>query len=174
MNITAEFSRAELQKIYKNIYKIKRVVKGLINTLPKDASRQYSELVKNAIINGKGSHAKYRPSYKAWKDSKGFGSKFWKLKGDLERATGSYKLKETKDTCEYLGGVKAGIKDSGGKNWNQKGPSKDIAWYGRMMEFGRRGQKARPLFGPMARKYYRTSYGRLVTKQFGKVKSLWR
>ena len=173
MKITAEFNKADLQKIYKNIEKVKRVITGLSRTLPRDASRQYSELVKNAIINGR-SYAKYSPSYKAWKDSKGFGGKFWKLKGDLERATGSYKIRETATTCEYLGGVKAGIKDSGGKNWNQKGPSKDIAWYGRMMEFGRRGQKARPLFGPMARKYYRTSYGRLVTKQFGKVKSLWK
>jgi hypothetical protein len=84
MKITAEFDKAELQKIYKNISKVKRVVKGLINTLPRDGSRQYSELVKNAIINGR-SFAKYSPSYKAWKDRKGFGSKFWKLRGDLER-----------------------------------------------------------------------------------------
>jgi hypothetical protein len=176
LNLQCSFDKAELQKIYKNLSKVDRVVKGLARTLPRDASRQYSELVRNAIINGRGirAYAKYSPHYKAWKDAKGFGGKFWKLQGDLERATGSYKIKDTGTVCEYLGGIKAGIKDSGNKNWGLKGPTKDIAWYGRIMEFGRKGQPARPLFGPMALKYYRTSYGRLCNKQFGIIKSLWR
>ena len=176
MNISCEFNKGELQKIYKNISKVKRVIKGLSRTLPKDASREYSQLVKNAIINGHGikPYAKYSPHYKAWKEKNKLGSKFWKLRGDLEKACGSYRIKETKNSTTYLGGVPAGIKDSGGKNWGLKGPATEIAKYGRWLEFGRRGQKARPIFGPMARKYYRTGYGRLCAKYFGKVKSLWR
>lgn len=175
MNLTCEFNKAELLKIYKNIDKVKRVIKGLVRTIPQQASREYSELVKNAIINGRGikAYTKYSPHYKAWKDSEGFGNKFWKLQGDLERATGSHRIKETKNTCEYLGGVKAGARDSGGKNWELKGPSKEIVTYGKWMEFGRRGQPARPLFGPMARKYYRTGYSYLVKMHFGKIHSLW-
>ena len=49
-----------------------------------------------------------------------------------------------------------GVMDSGKKSWfgkADKGPRKEIAWYGRMGEYGRTGQPARPLFEPTLDEY---------------------
>lgn len=65
-------------------------------------------------------------------------------------------LKSYKEKAGWFGGVPAGVVDSGNVSWFGKGDRGrpiPIAQYANWMEYGRRGQPARPLFGPTLIEY---------------------
>lgn len=135
--------------------------------MPWRMATDYKELLFKNIVDGKFAHtyAPYSDIYLNWKTQKlggafrlqGTGHKmFWRLYGDLLRSLSVFRTQGG-----AMGGVPAGVKDSGYKSiFSKKRRSKPIAMYARVMEFGlaaHRG-KARPVFGPTAREYARNGW----------------
>ena len=92
---------------------------------------------------------------------------FWNLNGDLINNLRHMKLEGitegARQQFRWFVGVPAGVKDSGGKSWfgksgAWKGPQKEIAWYGRIMEeggtFGTQSHPPRPIFEPTTEEYF--------------------
>ena len=110
--------------------------------------------------------------YAKWKAEHGFSMKTWQMKADLIHSiksmpfdgelVGSQKRGAAQGsigkrrTFSYMAGIPSNAIDSGGKNWGLNGPRRRIAWYARMLEYGRPpsggkfggAQPARPLFQP--------------------------
>lgn len=122
--------------------------------LPRQLSIRYVEMLRADIIRNARKYAPYHPDYAKWKKEHGKYQGFWRLMGDLFVNTRSFKLGDG-----WFGGIKFGLKDSGGKSWSGKGKSKSIVMYGKVMEYGmpniRRSGKhpARPLFTPVFKEF---------------------
>jgi hypothetical protein len=82
--------------------------------------------------------------YEDWKAEHGFPLGFWRLKDDLLNNLSYFRVHKG-----WMGGIQNGIMDSGGKSWlgaGDVGPSKEIAWYARMNEYGIGPTPKRPIF----------------------------
>jgi len=126
--------------------------------LPYRMATDYSDLLRKNIQSGKfdSSYSPYNLRYHDWKYNI-FGSKygFWRLRGELFKSISVFKHKEGKDKG-WMGGIPSGEQDSGNVSWlgkGDRGRKMPIALYARYMEFGRRGQPARPLFQPTLVEY---------------------
>ena len=117
--------------------------------------------------------------YKKWKKDHGkMGMGFWKLFGDLFRSLQTSKIgRQSRWRAGYFAGVPRGAKDSGGKSWygkGDKGPSKSIEQIGTWMEGGRRGQPARPIFGPTTEGYIKSgAWMKRGVQSLDKMKWSW-
>lgn len=145
--------------------------------LPKIFAREYILAIRYAIMSqqfptstgGLAVYMSHTQKYTLWKSKVFPGTKrdFWRAAGDLLRALNSFR-----DGRGWFGGIWHGVYDSGGKSWHgyglftdkqgnpripkaggRFGPQKQIAMYGRVLEYGLDHPKAgfhypRPLFGP--------------------------
>jgi hypothetical protein len=143
-------------------YTLKHAAEEFVIDWPRRWAVRYIEEIKWGIDSQKYASAwpykKYSRRYGIWKTRRrpSNRNKFWVLDGDLYQAIA---IRQVGDNT-WFGGVDAGIKDAGGKSWFSsvggvaRGPAKEIAWYGWIMERGRDwtmdsgGQAERPLFEP--------------------------
>jgi len=119
------------------------------NRVPQLQAIDYMYLVIGNIVGQKGmsGYTKYTDRYEQWKREMGlYGKGFWRLYDDLTKAitfmrvpmeSGRYAV----GGYAWFSGVPSGVMDSGGKSWYseggmREGESKEIAWYGRIMEYG--------------------------------------
>lgn len=150
--------------------------------MPWTMATDYKELLFKNIVDGKFAHtyAPYSNIYLSWKTQKlggafrlqGTGHKmFWRLYGDLLRNLSVFRTKGG-----VMGGVKAGVRDSGFKSiFSKKRRTKPIAMYARVMEFGlasHRG-KARPVFGPTASEYAQNGWSKRGREALRKIGDKW-
>lgn len=139
------------------------------------ATDYFQKIFKN-IVSGKysGGYRSYSKRYAKWKSDLNLGLEFWVLQGDLLNALTAFQ-----EDGGWVGGIPAGVMDSGGKSWLgrlDKGDRKDIAWYARLMEFGSSDgkQPARPLFEPTAIEYSQTEWPKRGEEALREVGDLWR
>lgn len=117
-------------------------------------SIEYVDDIRKNIFSGRFSstYSPYNARYEYWKYNvfKSFGS-FWYLRGELVSSLKSFKVPKG-----WMGGIPAGVMDSGNVSWlgkGDRGRPVPIAEYARWMEYGRKGQPARPLFRPTLIEY---------------------
>jgi hypothetical protein len=150
--------------------------------MPWKMATDYKNLLFKNIVDGKFaiSYAPYSDIYLSWKTQKlggafrlqGTGHKmFWRLYGDLLRSLSVFRTSNG-----VMGGVPAGVKDSGYKSiFSKKRRSKPIAMYARVMEFGlaaHRG-KARPVFRPTAKEYAQNGWSKRGREALAKLGAKW-
>lgn len=125
--------------------------------LNKRCAKEYADKIVLAIYSKQHAYTPYTARYAMWKQKVGkWSGGFWNLKGDLIKA-----LTHFREENGWKGGIPADVMDTGGKSWLgnlDKGPSKPIAMYGIVMEFGGNYGKAgyhteRPLFWPVYKDY---------------------
>ena len=129
-----KLNKSNLGKIFRGADKLVAIANTQKEAMPKTGAEKYSMAVLNAINSVRWKYTNWNARYKDWKIENYKVHVPWKLAGDLVRALKSYKLGTTGGKVTYLGGVKRGIYDSGGKSWYNKdgskkyGKSKEIAW----------------------------------------------
>lgn len=152
--------------------------------LPRLSSILYSQLVIRNIMSQKGmNYAPYSPRYAKWKEQYGRAHGFWQLYGDLVRNITHFRVTtDTPGTVAFMGGIPSNVVDTGGKSWlgrGDKGPSKPIAMYGRIMEYGGSFGKGgvhppRPIFGPTGKEYARKEWPDRGLKSLRALMGKWR
>jgi hypothetical protein len=150
--------------------------------MPYRMATDYKNLLFKNIVTGKFAitYAPYSDIYLQWKTYKLGGAyrmqgsghmMFWRLYGDLLKSLSVFRTRSG-----VMGGVPAGVKDSGYKSiFSKKRRSKPIAMYARVMEFGlasHRG-KARPVFGPTASEYARTGWHDRGREALTRIRKKW-
>lgn len=165
MKLQVKLDKRSLNKILRASDKVVVVAKTQKEEFPRYAAETYTNRVLKAINSVRWKY-RYNQRYMDWK-IKNYGVHVpWKLEGDLVKALKSYKLTTVGGKVKYLGGVKAGITDSGGKSWFGKrgantGKVKEIAMYGRAVE------KTKPMFVPVFNEFkpmLRNKFKTVVTK----------
>ena len=77
----------------------------------------------------------------------------------------------------WFGGIAAGVYDTGNVSWlgqGNKGRKVQIAQYGHWMEYGRRGQPARPLFTPTLTEYASGQASATASNSLRQIGGGWR
>ena len=163
--IKAIFRKDHLRRIYRALTRVGVVTNREAHKLPRRASQQFTLNLIEAISNQKysGSWAPLSKRYAKWKMENGLSPKVWEATGDLINAIKSKPVNSNRgDTRKgrkgftYFAGISSDVIDTGGKNWSRTGPRNRIAWYAKMLEYGRgpSGGKfggpepSRPLFRP--------------------------
>jgi hypothetical protein len=154
MSIQIRFVSYQYKRWIRAIEKIKVIALSEEDNLPRKMSIEYIDEIRKNISAGRYSttYVRYNQRYQEWKYSvfKSSGG-FWELRGELMAS-----LKSFKSGKGWFGGVPAGVYDSGNVSWfgqGDKGRKVLIAQYANWMEYGRRGQPPRPLFGPTLIEY---------------------
>lgn len=160
IQVSAQYDQKQLQRLFSRIKILEANVMYYIASpadLPRQLSRAYIDLIRNTIITrmvpvGTPVYPPYNSKYAMWKKKYGKYDGFWQLMGDLYSNLGSFKW-----GGGYYAGIKFFARDKGGKSWfgeGNKGKSKPIAMYARVMEEGSPNinnsgvHPARPLFAP--------------------------
>jgi hypothetical protein len=182
MMIKMMFDPKEFYRWMRAISDVREAAKFQKWDIPWKMATDYKELLFANIVSGKfaNTYAPYSDIYLEWKTYRlggafrlqGTGHRmFWRLYGDLLRSLSVFRTKGG-----VMGGVPAGVKDSGYKSiFSKKRRSKPIAMYARVMEFGlaaHRG-KARPVFGPTARMYAQHGWPRRGREALRGIAKQW-
>lgn len=115
--------------------------------------------------------------YGKWKKEKVGHIKFWKLFGHLIKNLTVFPVGGGFGRMnKWMSGITPGVMDKGGTSMHgsKGGRPVLISAYGRWMEFGRRGQPARPIFGPTTKEYSMGRWLRMGKKSIVAVKKAWR
>lgn len=182
-----KIDRSDLEKITRSVGILKSCVKKETSEFPRICGIKYYDILLSNINSGKhmegfqyGRTAGSR-RYVEWKKKFGAYDKgFWRLTDDLMRA-----IKNQRFSTGYLVGIRAGVKDSGGKSWlgskdNPKGKPKHIAMYARTLEFGNEDQNKsgyhppRPMFGPALEDFISMELKQMVYKTMIKMSTTWK
>lgn len=147
------------------------------NKIPKLGAIQFRDRVADAILSQKyvGIDWDYSESYADWKAAQGKNDGYWRLAGDLVASLSISKLGNG-----WFSGVPVGIKDSGGKSYG-KGKSRDIAWYGRIIEWGgifnssqgAQTHKPRPVFVPTLKEFAAIDWPRIGSQALIELSKSW-
>lgn len=132
----ASLNETDFRRIQKAVDRLIVSARRAQTECPRTLAEGYVEEVREAIISSKYSskYQDYNERYEEWKHKHGKGLRFWDLFGDLISNLHAFPVESG-----FFGGIPSGTMDSGGKSWlgkGDKGPSKDIAWYGWIMEEG--------------------------------------
>jgi len=148
------------------------------NRIPKLGAIQFRDRVADAILSQKyvESGWEYSESYADWKAGQCKGDGYWRLAGDLVAS-----LSISKMGGGWFSGVPSGIMDSGGKSYG-KGKSRDIAWYGRIIEWGGvfntpnglQKHKARHVFVPTLKDFAAIDWPRIGAQALTEIAKSWR
>jgi hypothetical protein len=114
-----------------------------------------------------------KKNYLEWKVAHGFPRDIGILKNDLLN-----NIKVFQMPGGWFGGVDPNSRDAGGKNWSLRGPSNLVVKYATWLEEGNRlgepdRQRPRPIFMPIARRYARVGYPKLIDKFAKRIQSRW-
>lgn len=171
--LKVSFKEDDYQRIMNALRKLSVLGPVIVGEdMQRRCSTDFYQLVFDNIVTRKyaSGDPKYSKRYAAWKMENVGHLHPWLLKGDLLEALTSFKSQSG-----WIGGIPSGIKDSGGKSWKgdlDRGPSKDIAWYGRRLEFDRK--KPRPVFQPTTQEYANDGWKNRGREALREVGNLWR
>jgi len=119
----------------------------------------------------------YNKRYKDWKQKTVGHLNFWKLYGHLIRNLIVFPMGVGFGRMnKWMSGITPGVTDKGNTSWleGNKGRPMLISVYGKWMEFGRRGQPARPIFGPTTEEYAGNRFLRMGKYSILNVRRAWR
>lgn len=179
--IKISFVQMDLRRILGATLKEERIVEAEVNSMQFRCATDFLSLLRRNIMTQKfaGTYARLNPKYRAWKEQYGrSGLNFWSLFGDLVKSLERRREgTRTKKTSKFFVGIPRGARDKGGKSWfgkGDKGPPKSINFYATMGEYGRRGQPARPLFGPTQDEYVNSGrWAKRGVESLGKLFVAW-
>ena len=170
--ISVKVNQKDITRILNALKRIEATVKvqGL-DTMPWKCATDYYQLVMTNIQKRTRAAPAYSKRYRNWKYEYGWQGypSPWKLRGDLVKSLGAYKLGDG-----YIGGVQPGAMDSGGKSWfgkgkaGPKGPSKSIEMYGRVEE------NRRPVFEPTMKEYEQDGFQKRGDEMLKRIEADWR
>ena len=149
-----------------------------------DCQRQLiSNIVSQKYVGEWGTGRAYHPRYRVWKEQYGRagGMKFWILWGDLLKNIKVFKENYVGRHWGWKAGIQASAMDTGGKSWlgmGQRGRSKPIAWYARILEyggvFGEGGtHPPRPVFGPTLRDFHKEEGPKYLSQAAIRILRQW-
>jgi len=174
MSIQVRFVSYQYRRWVRAVNKLKRTALVEQDNLPRKMSIEYVDAIRKNISIGRYSttYTRYNQRYKQWKYEV-FGSigGFWKLRGDLLASLRSHKKGKG-----WFGGVPANVWDTGGVSWFGPKYSRRvlIAQYAHWMEYGRRGQPARPLFRPTLIEYSEGKGNKTARNSLNQIGKGWR
>jgi len=119
----------------------------------------------------------YNERYKKWKQETVGHTDFWQLFGHLIKNLTVFPVgKGFGRMNAWMSGITPGVSDKGNTSWleGNKGRPMLISVYGRWLEFGRRGQPARPIFGPTTEEYAQKRWLRIGRYSILSIRKAWR
>jgi len=170
--ISVEVNQADINRIVSSLKRIETTVKVQgMDTMQFKCATDFYQLVMLNIMKRSMPRPAYSKRYRNWKYEYGWMGypAPWKLRGDLVKSLGAYRLADG-----YIGGVEPGAMDSGGKSWfgegkaGGKGPSKPIEMYGRVEE------NRRPIFGPSMNEYAKDGWLKRGDEMLKRIEADWR
>jgi len=171
INIGIGFIRTDLTKFVSAV----RMVKAEVNNQTMEMSRKcaidYYQLVQKNIMFQKYSYPPLEERYAEWKAEQGSSpDMFWYLFGDLMQALTAFVVpKEGAYGSSWMGGIPAGVYDSGGKSmFGGKGAPRLIATYAAVNE------KRRPLFKPTGLDFARKGWKKRGRESLRIIKRKWK
>ena len=176
--ITIRFISFQYKRWMRAIDKIRRASIIEEDRLPYRMAIDYVDALRANIMSGKfnAGYSPYNARYFQWKYFvfRSAGG-FWELRGELINAMSVFKSPTR--VKGWMGGIPSGERDSGNVSWlgsGDKGRSIPIAQYANWMEFGRRGQPARPLFQPTLVEYSKEGAIRQLGITHVKIRGAWK
>lgn len=167
LSIGVRFDVNDFRRWATAVGKVETFARHIEYGMQRDCAIELADDIYTAIKTGKYSYQPYNPRYEKWKSEYFPGRPFWELKSDLANNLRAFKVEDG-----WAAGVPAGVMDSGGKSWlgtGDKGPRKEIAWYGAINE------ARRPLFKPESQAYASGNKWRAQgSKALRYIKTAWR
>ena len=178
--IKIEFDPADLKRVKNALKTLRSEIRSEVEECPRRMAEGYKrEIIRNILTQRyKWNYAPYDERYKKWKEKVGMANRgFWILTGDLMLA-----LSVNRFTEGYFSGILSNVTDMGGKSWfgnMDKGPSKNIAAYGWIMErggnFGKGGDHPkRALFEPTFNDFKAKQALTILKVSANKIAGAWR
>ena len=179
--IAIKLDQKDYQRVMKALRKVRQKANFQFVTRGGEMNRKcaigYAQMLVRNIMSLKRPSPLYVPRYHAWKKKYGrMGYPApWRLFGDLVANISNFR-----DGPGWMGGIQAGIFDTGNKSWLGKGDtgeSKEIAMYARVGEFGGKlprgggDHPARPVFRPTMEEYAQAEWpkqGGIALKEVGR------
>lgn len=170
--IAMKFDKTDFARVMKALRKVRQkvnfqfVLRG--GEMNRKCSIGYAQLLVRNIMGLKRPSPPYVPRYRVWK--KGYGRMGypapWRLFGDLVKNIANFRL-----GTGWMGGIQAGIFDTGGKSWfgkGDKGKPKQIAMYARV------GERKRPVFEPTMEEFADTDWLKQAGLAMRDIRRGWR
>ena len=170
-NIGIRFDTKDLERWIKAVKNVEIRTPVAIDEMQRQCAILLSQNIYSAIHTGKYTYHDYDIRYKKWKAKYYPNKKWWELKGDLAKNLKAFAVSKSGTESTWAAGVPDGIMDSGGKSWlgaGDKGPSKEIAWYGAINE----GQRA--LFEPETKAFANGEWQKYSQNALSRIKNEWR
>lgn len=163
----------DISRILFAIAKVESMVELQKTDMPYYCSVEFKNLVISNLHTQKfaGSYAPYSEIYQDWKLRQNLGMQYWKLYMDLVENIKVFKVRRG-----WMAGITPGKRATVSSSMfgKAKGTRKVlISEYARWMEFGRRGQPARPLFQPTMEEYRRDGFIKQGQKSLRRIKGGW-
>ncbi len=179
MQIKVILVASDLQRLYGAIQRVNKRASIESRDNPYRNAVSFRNLLLYNINSQKGmaSYAPYNKRYKKWKQETVGHTDFWKLFGHLIRNLTVFPVGRGFGRMNaWMSGITPGVTDKGNTSWleGNKGRPVLISVYGRWMEFGRRGQPARPIFGPTTEEYAQRRWLRLGRYSIRNIRNAWR
>jgi hypothetical protein len=170
--IGVRFSRKDLGRWVGAVRKVKKEAYHQTVEMSHKCAVDYYQMVQRNIMFQKYTYHPLEERYAEWKASVGADpGKFWWLFGDLMQALTAFTVPPEDGQVygsSWMGGIPAGIRDSGGKSmFGGKGEPRLIALYGSVNE------RRRPLFRPTAMEFAQKKWKRKGRIALGKIKGKW-
>lgn len=171
--IRATWEPGSYRRYLTALRRIKRKVIIEQNDFPMRCAVDYVYRVSNNISTQKfaASYSPLNERYRHWKILQfGQDKGFWVLRGLLQKSIKPFKVREG-----WFGGIDADIMAPGTSWFGEKpGSPISIAEYGYWLEYGRRGQPARPLFRPTLDEFVEEGWQRVADFSISKMANAWR
>ena len=149
----------DVHRILRALTRIESKTRVQAKIVPQRSAVDFQHLVIHNLTSQRfaGGYAPYSDIYQEWKLRQKLGMQFWKLYGDLVQNIKVFKVGGNDWMAGVVPGVMATVSSS--MFGKAKGVRKVlISQYALWMEFGRRGQPARPLFRPTKTEYRRKGF----------------
>jgi len=176
--IKVYFVVEDLRRIFGAITKVNNTVLREANALPFRCANEFRFLIISNILSQThmGGYSAYSERYKEWKEKTVGHTDFWKLFGTLMKNITVFRIPKRGYSYAWMGGITPGVSSTGGESMFKSGGGRPvlISAYGKWMEFGRKGQPARPLFGPTTKEYSANKLPAQVGKTSIFIRGSWR
>jgi hypothetical protein len=171
MKFKVSVIQRDLDRAIKALERVEKTVRAEKEDLPYRCAVGYSQTLAANLTQQKfaSSYPALNPRYEDWKKNiyQSSGG-FWELAGDLLKNLQAFKIDDG-----WMGGIPAGVMDSGGKSWldgrqNNRGKAKAIAMYGKLAE------ARRPLFEPTKNEFAQDQLPKEGKTSLDRIRKSWR
>lgn len=136
--------QGDLRRILRGLTSVQDEIHNQAREVPKKAANKFALELINAIASQKYSalHPALSPSYRKWKEKRGYPLKTWIMTGTLVHSIQARPLytnliSGSRKTFAYFSGIPNKTLHPGGGGWSGEQGPKDLAWIARMSEYGR-------------------------------------